>query len=34
VVRGDLNPLWTAANKLLTLRALAQDKRPAKAVGE
>jgi CheY-like chemotaxis protein len=34
VVRGDLNPLWTAANKLLTLRALGQDERPAKAARE
>lgn len=28
VVRGDLNPLWSAANKLLMLRALALDDRP------
>jgi two-component system, sensor histidine kinase PdtaS len=30
VVRGDLNPLWSAANKLLMLRALALDDRPSK----
>lgn len=29
VVRGELNPLWSAANKLLMLRALGQDDRPA-----
>jgi DNA-binding NtrC family response regulator len=28
VVRGELNPLWSAANKLLMLRALGQDDRP------
>lgn len=28
VVRGELNPLWSAVNKLLTLRALGQDDRP------
>lgn len=28
IVRGDLNPLWSAANKLLMLRALALDDRP------
>jgi DNA-binding NarL/FixJ family response regulator len=28
VVRGELNPLWSAANKLLTLRALGHDDRP------
>lgn len=34
VVRGELNPLWSAANKLLTLRALGHDDRPpAQAVG-
>jgi DNA-binding NtrC family response regulator len=33
VVRGDLNPLWAAVNKLLTLRALGHDDR-AQAVGE
>jgi two-component system, NtrC family, response regulator AtoC len=35
VVRGDLNPMWAAVNKLLTLSALGSDIRPpAKAVGE
>jgi DNA-binding NtrC family response regulator len=34
VVRGDLNPLWSASNKLLTLRALGGEERPARAVGE
>jgi DNA-binding NtrC family response regulator len=35
VVRGELNPLWSAVNKLLTLRALGQDERDvARAVGE
>jgi CheY-like chemotaxis protein len=35
VVRGDLNPMWSAVNKLLTLRALGLDQRPtARAVGE
>ena len=35
VVRGELNPMWSAVNKLLTLRALGQDDRPiARAVGE
>lgn len=35
VVRGDLNPMWSAVNKLLTLRALGNDERPiARAVGE
>ena len=35
VVRGDLNPMWSAVTKLLTLRALGQDDRPiARAVGE
>jgi DNA-binding NtrC family response regulator len=34
VVRGDLNPLWSASNKLLTLRALGGEDRPAHAVGE
>ena len=35
VVRGELNPLWSAVNKLLTLRALHEDDRPlARAVGE
>jgi CheY-like chemotaxis protein len=35
VVRGDLNPMWSAVNKLLTLRALGLDERPtARAVGE
>ncbi|MBA3555458.1 MAG: response regulator [Gemmatimonadales bacterium] len=29
VVRGELNPLWSAANKLLTLRALGHDDRAA-----
>ncbi len=29
VVRGELNPLWSAANKLLTLRALGHDGRPS-----
>lgn len=29
VVRGELNPLWSAANKLLTLRALGHDDRPS-----
>jgi DNA-binding NtrC family response regulator len=33
VVRGDLNPLWAAVNKLLTLRALSHEDRPH-AVGE
>lgn len=34
VVRGELNPMWSAVNKLLTLRALGQDDRPvARAVG-
>ena len=28
VVRGELNPLWSSANKLLTLRALGFDDRP------
>ena len=35
VVRGELNPLWSAVNKLLTLRALGQDERELpRAVGE
>lgn len=35
VVRGDLNPMWSAVNKLLTLRALGGDERPLdRAVGE
>jgi DNA-binding NtrC family response regulator len=35
VVRGDLNPMWSAVNKLLTLGALGRDQRPvARAVGE
>ena len=35
VVRGDLNPMWSAVTKLLTLRALGHDERPiARAVGE
>jgi CheY-like chemotaxis protein len=35
VVRGDLNPMWSAVNKLLTLRALGLDERPtARAAGE
>ena len=35
VVRGDLNPMWSAVNKLLTLRALGTDERPLdRAVGE
>ena len=35
VVRGELNPLWSAVNKLLTLGALGQDTREvARAVGE
>jgi CheY-like chemotaxis protein len=35
VVRGDLNPMWSAVNKLLTLRALGPDEQPiARAVGE
>ena len=35
VVRGDLNPMWSAVNKLLTLRALGADERPLdRAVGE
>lgn len=35
VVRGELNPLWSAANKLLTLRALGHDDRPsAEAIRE
>ena len=35
VVRGDLNPMWSAINKLLTLAALGHDDRPiARAVGE
>ena len=35
VVRGDLNPMWSAVNKLLTLRALGSDDRPiARAAGE
>lgn len=35
VVRGDLNPMWSAVNKLLTLGALGRDDRPiARAVGE
>ncbi len=32
VVRGELNALWSAANKLLTLRALGQDGRPSAEV--
>jgi CheY-like chemotaxis protein len=28
VVRGELNPLWSSTNKLLTLRALGFDDRP------
>jgi DNA-binding NtrC family response regulator len=40
VVRGDLNPLWSAVSKLLTLRSLGADERPLErmdfnwAVGE
>ena len=35
VVRGDLNPLWAAVNKLLTLSTFGSDIRPpAKAVGQ
>ena len=40
VVRGDLNPMWSAVNKLLTLRALGADEREPdrteldRAVGE
>ena len=35
VVRGDLNPMWSAVNKLLTLRALGADERSLdRAVGE
>jgi DNA-binding NtrC family response regulator len=35
VVRGDLNPMWSAINKLLALRALGHEERPiARAVGE
>jgi DNA-binding NtrC family response regulator len=30
VVRGDLNPMWAAVNKLLTLGALGADERPLK----
>jgi hypothetical protein len=29
VVRGDLNPMWAAVNKLLTLSTFASDIRPA-----
>jgi DNA-binding NtrC family response regulator len=31
VVRGELNPLWSSANKLLTLRALGFDDRSPQA---
>jgi CheY-like chemotaxis protein len=35
VVRGDLNPMWAAVNKLLTLSALGGDIRPpARAVSQ
>ncbi len=35
VVRGDLNSMWSAVNKLLTLGALGRDQRPiTRAVGE
>jgi CheY-like chemotaxis protein len=35
VVRGDLNPMWAAVNKLLTLSTLAGDMRPvARAAGQ
>jgi len=35
VVRGDLNPMWAAVNKLLTLSSLGSDIRPtAHAVGQ
>ena len=35
VVRGDLNPMWAAVNKLLTLSTLSSDIRPAAhAVGQ
>jgi CheY-like chemotaxis protein len=35
VVRGDLNPMWAAVNKLLTLSTFGSDFRPpARAVGE
>ena len=35
VVRGELNPMWSAVNRLLTLRALGSDDRPLdRAVGE
>jgi len=34
VVRGELNPMWSAVNRLLTLRALGSDDRPLdRAVG-
>jgi CheY-like chemotaxis protein len=35
VVRGDLNPMWAAVNKLLTLSTFGTDLRPsAQAVGQ
>jgi CheY-like chemotaxis protein len=35
VVRGDLNPMWAAVNKLLTLSTFGSDIRPsARAVGQ
>jgi CheY-like chemotaxis protein len=35
VVRGDLNPMWAAVNKLLTLSTFGGDLRPAaRAVGQ
>ena len=35
VVRGDLNPMWAAVNKLLTLSTFGSDIRPpVRAVGE
>ena len=35
VVRGDLNPMWAAVNKLLTLSTFGGDLRPpAHAVGQ
>ena len=35
VVRGDLNPMWAAVNKLLTLSTFGSDLHPpARAVGQ
>ena len=35
VVRGDLNPMWAAVNKLLTLSTFGSDIHPpARAVGQ